>query len=62
MIKFLKKWYEEVNEINTEMNRLGIYTVSSPWGGYYVHSISTQHDRHKTIPENNRRSKRKRQV
>jgi hypothetical protein len=62
MIKFIRKWIKETNDMTKEMNKLGIYTVLTPLGGYHTHCVNTRDDKQNTIPQDDRKPKEHRQV
>jgi|TARA_X000000950_G_scaffold225474_1_gene271894 hypothetical protein len=62
MLKFIRNWIKETDAISKEMNKLGIYTVITPFGGYHTHCVNTRDDKQNTIQQDDRKSKEYRQV
>jgi len=59
MLKYIRKWYKDLNEAQQLLNEAGIFTSYHAWGTY-VHyidpdlskHINTKHDKQNTISKN----------
>jgi len=54
MLKFFREWLKDLNEAQKELNEAGLYSIFTPWGTYWSQIVNTQHDKSKTIRENDR--------
>jgi flagellar capping protein FliD len=69
MFKKIKEWLDDYNYVQQELNSMGFYTAYHQWGAitHYVEPektthINTLHDKHRTIPSENTRTKGHRKV
>ena len=64
MFKRIKEWFKTIDDAQTELNRLGIYTAYHSWGSYVTcidlkltKHINTKHDRSESIQTDTTESK-----
>jgi len=64
MFKKIKNWFKSIDEAQTELNRLRIYTAYHSWGAYVTcidpkltKHINTKHDRSESVQTENTKSK-----
>ena len=69
MFKFIKEWCKDLNAVQNELNKQGIFMAYHHFGAavHYVDPkitdhINTSHDKQETVPSEDTRSKGHRQV
>ena len=57
MFKLIRKWLEDYNLVQKELNEMGFIIVPHYFGSFFIDCVNNTHDKHRTVQTKNRITK-----
>lgn len=60
MFKFIRKWLEDYNLAQKELNKMGFVILPHNFGSWFIDCVNNTHDKHRTVQRKDRITKKRR--